>query len=111
KGARFSAVDVWRAEYRRMELARKINAAFDGCDALLVPSAPTFPTLEEALADPVDVNSRLGTYTNFVNLSDCSALALPAGFREDGLPFGITLIAPAWHDAALSAFGKIWTRH
>ncbi len=111
KGRNFSAVDAYRAEYRRTELARKINAAFDTCDALLVPTAPTFPTIAEILANPVEANSRLGTYTNFVNLADCSALALPAGFREDGLPFGITLIAPAWHDAALAAFGKIWIRH
>ncbi len=111
KGRNFSAVDTYRAEYRRMDLARKINATFAQCDALLVPSAPTFPTIAEVLADPVESNSRLGTYTNFVNLADCSALALPAGFREDGLPFGITLVAPAWHDAALAAFGKIWTKH
>lgn len=111
KGKNFSAVDTYRAEYRRMELARQINATFDDCDALLVPTAPTFPTTADVLADPVEANSRLGTYTNFVNLADCSALALPAGFRADGLPFGITLIAPAWRDQALAAFGKIWARH
>jgi allophanate hydrolase len=93
-----------------MELARTINRVFESCDALLTPSAPTFPTIEEVNADPVEANSRLGTYTNFVNLSDCSALALPAGFRADGLPFGITLIGPAWRDTALAYFGKRWTK-
>jgi allophanate hydrolase len=110
KGAEFSAVDAYRAEYVRVELARAINSVFNGCDALLTPSAPTFPSIAEVNANPVEANSRLGTYTNFVNLSDCSALALPAGFRSDGLPFGITLIASAWRDSALSAFGKRWTQ-
>jgi allophanate hydrolase len=75
-----------------------------------VPTAPRLPTLAEVEADPVAVNSQLGTWTNFVNLADCSALALPATIRRDGLPFGITLIAPAWQDAALAKFGKSWER-
>jgi allophanate hydrolase len=54
------------------------------------------------------VNSQLGTWTNFVNLADCCALALPAGIRTDGLPFGVTLIAPAWQDAALVEVGQRW---
>jgi allophanate hydrolase len=62
-------------------------------------------------ADPIRLNSRLGTYTNFVNLLDWSALALPAGFRSDGLPFGITFIAPAWSDLALCELGERWQRH
>ena len=53
-------------------------------------------------------NSQFGTYTNFTNLADLSALALPAGFRADGLPAGVTLIAPAWHDYALASLGKRW---
>lgn len=109
KGRNFTAVDTYRAEYRRKELSREIHAVLSRFDAFLVPTAPTFPTTEEVLADPVEANSRLGTYTNFVNLADCSALALPAGFRGDGLPFGITLIAPAWRDKALITFGKRWT--
>jgi len=110
KGAGFSAADAYRAEYRRMELARAIQSVLAGCDALLVPTAPTFPTFDDVNADPVETNSRLGTYTNFVNLADCCALALPAGFRADGLPFGITLVARSWRDAALADFGTRWTR-
>src|SRR5690606_12092717 len=56
-------------------------------------------------------NSQLGVWTNFVNLLDQCALALPGGFREDGLPCGITLIGAAWHDAALAEFGRRWQRH
>jgi len=104
----FSATDAYRAEYRRAELAREIQLLMKDVDALLVPTSPRHPTIAEVNADPVGVNSQLGTYTNFVNLADCSALALPATLRADGLPFGITLIAPAWQDAALAAFGKKW---
>jgi allophanate hydrolase len=107
-GVNFSATDAYRAEYRRADLARDIQTLMSNVDALLVPTSPCHPTIAEVNADPVGVNSRLGTYTNFVNLADCSALALPAAMRADGLPFGITLIAPAWQDAALAAFGKKW---
>ncbi len=106
----FTATDAYRAEYRRAELTRTIQMQMAAVDALLVPTAPRLPTIADVEANPVVVNSQLGTWTNFVNLADCSALALPAGFREDGLPFGITLIAPAWQDAALAEFGKRWTQ-
>lgn len=104
----FSATDAYRAEYARADLARAIQTAMAEVDALLVPTAPRLPTIEQVEADPVGVNSQLGTWTNFVNLADCSALALPAGIRADGLPFGVTLIAPAWQDRALTDFGRHW---
>lgn len=108
KGADFSAADAYRAEYRRADLVRAIHALMAQVDALLVPTAPRHPTFVDVAADPVGVNSQLGTWTNFVNLADCSALALPAGLRGDGLPFGITLIGAAWQDAALADFGRRW---
>jgi allophanate hydrolase len=108
KAVNFSATDAYRSEYRRADLAREIQTIMTGFDALLVPTSPRHPTTADVNAEPVLVNSQLGTYTNFVNLADCSALALPAVIRNDGLPFGITLIAPAWQDAALAAFGKKW---
>lgn len=108
KASIFSAADAFNAEYQRADLARKIQFLMSSFDALLVPTSPRHPTIAEVAANPIDVNSQLGTYTNFVNLADCSALALPAGMRGDGLPFGITLIAPAWQDAALARFGKQW---
>ncbi|MGV7093374.1 allophanate hydrolase [Siccibacter turicensis] len=107
-GRAYSACDAWQAEYTRAELARRIATQLDGFDALVVPTSPTIRTLAEMAQEPVRYNSQFGTYTNFTNLADLSALALPAGFRDDGLPFGITLIAPAWHDLALSAFGARW---
>ncbi len=108
KAVNFSAIDSFKAEYQRADLARLIQILMGGFDALLVPTSPRHPTIAEVAADPIGINSQLGTYTNFVNLADCSALALPSVMRADGLPFGITLIAPAWQDAALAAFGKKW---
>lgn len=105
---KFSATDTYRAEYRRAALTREIQTLMANVDALLVPTAPRLPSIAQVEADPVAVNSQLGTWTNFVNLADCAALSLPAGFCADGRPFGITLIAPAWQDAALAAFGQKW---
>jgi allophanate hydrolase len=76
-----------------------------GVDALVVPTCPIFPTLAELAADPIGPNSRLGTYTNFVNLLDLAALSVPGPFRADGLPAGITLIGPRGSDAALMRLG------
>ncbi|MNE51824.1 Allophanate hydrolase [compost metagenome] len=74
----------------------------------MVPTSPTIRRIAEMAEEPVLFNAQFGTYTNFTNFADLSALALPAGLRADGLPAGITLLAPAWHDAALSDFGKRW---
>lgn len=104
----FTATDAYRGKYRRAELVRSIHEAMSQVDALLVPTAPRLPTIADVDADPIAVNSQLGTWTNFVNLADCCALALPAGIRTDGLPFGVTLIAPAWQDAALVEVGQRW---
>ena len=107
-GLNYTACDAWQAEYTRAELAQKINAQLSDFDALVVPTSPTIHTLAEMAEEPVRYNSQFGTYTNFTNLADLCALALPGDFRDDGLPAGITLIAPAWHDQALSHFGKSW---
>lgn len=111
RAGRYSAVDTFKAEYRRAELKRALDSLLEDFDALLVPSAPTLPTLAAVAAEPIAANSRLGIYTNFVNLGDCAALALPAGWRSDGLPFGVTLIAPAWRDYTLLDFAVRWQRH
>jgi allophanate hydrolase len=105
---RFNAVDAFKYEYRRAGLARRIDETLKGFTALLVPTTPTIYTIAEVLDDPVRLNSRLGAYTNFTNLADLSALAVPGNFRDDSLPSGITLIAPAWHDRTLAELGKRW---
>jgi allophanate hydrolase len=109
-GAAFSAVDVFRAQYRLAELSEPAQAIMASVDALLVPTTPCHPTIAEVAADPIAVNSRLGVYTNFVNLLDWSALAAPAGFRGDGLPFGVTLIGPAWAERGLAGLAARWER-
>jgi allophanate hydrolase len=75
-------------------------------DILLLPTAGTIYTKQAVEAEPVRLNTNLGYYTNFVNLMDLSAVAVPAGFRPDGLPFGVSLIGPAFSDAALVALGE-----
>ena len=111
KGRDIAASDYFRAEYRRAELKRVIDRIWQQVDALLVPTTPTHYRISEIQAEPVLLNSRLGTYTNFVNLLDWCALSVPAGMRSDGLPFGVTLIAPAWSDRALQNIARRWQRH
>ena len=101
-GAGHSAADAFRGQYRLAELRRRTEAEWAKADILLLPTAPTIYRVKEMLADPIVLNSRLGTYTNFFNLLGLSGVAVPAGFRSDGLPFGITLAAPGFHDEALT---------
>jgi allophanate hydrolase len=105
-GAHKSAADTFAALYRLEELRRVRDRTFRQIDALAVPSMPTAYTVAEVLADPIGLNSRLGTYTNFVNLLDMSGLALPAAMHADGTPFGITLLALAGQDAMLASIGR-----
>jgi allophanate hydrolase len=100
-GARLKAVDAFRAQYRLKHLQRVTAAVWQNIDVLLTPTAGTIYRIEEVLADPVRLNANLGFYTNFVNLLDLAAIAVPAGFRRDGLPFGVTLVAPAADDHLL----------
>jgi allophanate hydrolase len=99
---KLSAVDAFEGSYRLAELARRTEAQWARMDALLVPTAGTIYRIEEVLADPIRLNSNLGLYTNFTNLLDLAAIAVPAGFRGDGLPFGVTLIGRAYRDDALA---------
>jgi allophanate hydrolase len=103
-----SATDAFRGLYRLQTLTPHAQAIWSRCDLLMVPTAPGHPRFTELDADPVGVNSRLGRYTNFVNLLGWCALALPAGRSAVGLPFGVTFIAPGNHDAALARFGLSW---
>jgi allophanate hydrolase len=105
-GARVSAADTFAALYRLQALRKVAERTFASVGALLLPTAPTAYTTADVLADPILLNSRLGTYTNFVNLLDLCGLAVPAAMRGDGIPFGITLLAPAGGDAALASLGR-----
>ena len=107
-GLRPTAMDTFAAFYRLEELRREAERVFAAIDALALPTAPTAYTVAQVLADPIELNSRLGTYTNFVNLLDLCGLALPASFTEAGVPFGITLLAPGGQDAMLAGAGRIF---
>lgn len=107
QGRDYSAVQTFRVEYRRAALARSIALGLAPFDALLVPTTPTLFTINDVLNDPVRTNARLGTFTNFTNLADLCALAVPGVFRQDGLPAGVTLLAPAWHEAELVRVGTL----
>jgi allophanate hydrolase len=107
-GARLTAADTFAALYRLQALRKISERAFVGIDALVLPTAPTAYSTAQVLANPVELNSRLGTYTNFVNLLDLCGLALPAAIRPDDIPFGITLLAPAGHDTQLASIGRVF---
>ena len=99
------AVDAFEAGYKLAALRRAADATWTKVETLVLPTAATIHTRAQVEADPITLNSRLGTYTNFANLLDTAALAVPTGFRPDGLPFGVTLFGPAWSDARLAAIG------
>jgi allophanate hydrolase len=105
-GAHPSAVDAFKAFYQLEELRRVRDHTFGEIDVLALPTVPTVYTIAQVLADPIGLNSRLGTYTNFVNLLDLCALAVPASMQAT--PFGITLLAPAGNDATLASLGRLF---
>jgi allophanate hydrolase len=106
-GSRLTAAETFSALYRLQGLRRIAERAFANMDAILLPTAPTVYSTTQVLANPIELNSRLGTYTNFVNLLDLCGLSLPAS-RADDIPFGITLLAPAGRDAMLASIGRVF---
>jgi allophanate hydrolase len=100
-GAGLSAVEAYEGQYALAACARAAEAIWSAADVLVLPTTGTIYRLAEVLAEPFALNANLGLYTNFVNLLDLSAVAVPSGFRANGTGFGISLIAPAWTDAAL----------
>jgi allophanate hydrolase len=107
-GRDHSAVDAFRAAHRLAELRLRTRAVWEDADALLLPTTPTAFTAAEVADEPIVRNALLGTYTNFVNLLDLCAVAVPGGAREDGLAFGVSLIAPAGADRSLLALAAHW---
>jgi allophanate hydrolase len=107
-GLRPTAIDAFSAFYKLEDLRRVADHLFRSIDALVLPTAPTTYTVKQVLADPIQLNSRLGTYTNFVNLLDLCGLALPAAMTSKGLPFGVTLLAPGGADARLAEIGRVF---
>ncbi len=100
-GAGTSGVEVFRAQYELQALKRQAETLWSQIDVLVLPTTPTIYRVSELLAEPVTLNSNLGLYTNFVNLLDMSAVAVPAGFRDNHTGFGITMIGAAFMDRPL----------
>ena len=101
-----SAADAFRGIYRLADLRRRAEALMSGADLLCVPTIPTFYSLADLEADPVGPNSRLGTYTNFVNLMDLCGIAVPSGARSDGRPGSVTLLGRSGQDALAAGFAQ-----
>jgi len=108
RGWDFTALDTFRAMRHLERLRRLTEKNWDIIDVLIVPTASIFPTIEQVNADPYGINNKLGYYTNFLNLLDLCALQLPSGFLPSGLPFGITIIAPAFNDNLLFRIGQLF---
>jgi allophanate hydrolase len=101
-----TAVETFEAFHKLQALTRQIRSVMSGIDVLVVPTAPTIYTVAQLAAEPIKLNSRLGTYTNFMNLADLAGIAVPAGIGKNGLPFGITLAGPAFSEALLVELGS-----
>lgn len=106
RGKTYGAADLYQAQTRLRALGHQAAALWRDIDLLLVPTAPTHYTIAAMQADPVVLNRNLGEYTNFVNLLDYAAIAVPSSIRPDGLPFGITLIGPCASDRQLAALAQ-----
>jgi allophanate hydrolase len=100
-GTGITGVQAFRGQYELQALARQAQLLWSAIDVLVLPTTPTIYRVSEVLAEPVALNGNLGLYTNFVNLLDMSAVAVPAGFRANQTGFGITLIGRAFMDGAL----------
>jgi len=106
QGANGSATDAFQAQYRLKALKNKADRVWEQVDVMLTPTTPTIYTIDQLKQEPVARNSRLGTYTNFMNLLDYSAISVPSGFLDTGLPLGCTLFMPAFQDEALLALAS-----
>lgn len=104
KSRAWSAADAYAALYELKALQRRTAPVWADIEMLLTPTAGTIYTIAQLEANPIQLNANLGHYTNFVNLLDLCATAVPAGFQSDGMPFGVTLVAPAHRDVPLLHF-------
>lgn len=106
-GLKLSAVDAFNGFYRLKMLSRQCEDALDGIDAVCVPTIPHFVSVDDIAKDPIEPNSRLGTYTNFVNLLDMCGIAVPTGARKDGRPGSLTVLARKGEDAKVASLAAV----
>ena len=107
KGKALDATFVFENMYALQRCRRRAESVMREVDLVVTPTTGTHYRVSEVLADPLQTNSNLGYYTNFMNLLDFAALAIPAGRTEFGLPFGVTLFAPSQSDHALMGFAAM----
>ena len=105
-GMHFTAADTFEAFYKLEALRAQTRLVWGQADILFLPTTPTIYTLAEVECDPIQLNSNLGIYTNFVNFLDLAAVAVPSGFRSNGTPIGASLIAPAFSEGLLTALSR-----
>lgn len=107
----FNAVDTFKSMYRLQDLKRLIEPVLTSVDILCVPTIPTFVSIDDISADPIGPNSKLGVYTNFVNLLDMCGLAVPMATRRDNRPGGVTLLAAAGRDVDIAEIASVLHQH
>ncbi len=107
-GGKATAVELFDALYRLKALKVRCDAVWQSVDVVITPTAGYHPTIAAVQADPIRINTQLGYYTNFMNLLDYAAIAVPASWRSDGLPFGVTFFAPAHQDSFLLELAAHW---
>ena len=100
-GQNKDAINYFESEYILKTNRKKVDKLFEEFDFILTPTTGTIYKISEVNENPIELNTNLGYYTNFMNLLDLSAIALPAGFRKDGLPFGVTIIADNFEEEKL----------
>jgi len=105
-----TAVETFNFEYQMQHYRAIAKAMFAQFDFLLTPTAPTTYTKEEVLNNPIELNSNMGYYTNYMNLLDLCGIAVPAGFMNNKLPFGVTLVAPSLQDQKLLSYAHMWQK-
>ena len=108
---KFSAAETYLSQYKLKALQRKAEKVWSDIDVMVTPTAGTIYTIDQVNTDPIRCNSNLGYYTNFMNLLDLSATAVPTGFQHDGMPFGVTICAPAFKDTQLLALAARVQKH
>ena len=106
-----TAVDAFKAEYQMQCYREQAKRLLADIDFLMTPTAGTIYTIDEVNADPIKLNSNLGYYTNFMNLLDCASVAVPAGFLDNGLPWGISLVSTSMRDRRLLSYANLWQQH
>ena len=109
-GDKIDAVNYFESEYTLKKNRKIMDKIFTEYDFMLTPTTGTIYKIEEVNADPITLNSNLGYYTNFMNLLDLSAIAIPAGFRKNGLPFGVTIIADTFEEEKIMSYSTEYLR-